>query len=54
MLFKFGDQEWIDSPYSAHLSKNLTKLELADEGKGLALHVYLFYILHLCHLKIYL
>ena len=41
MLFKCGDQEWIDSPYSAHLSKNLTKLELADEGKGLALHVYL-------------
>lgn len=36
---KFGSLEWIDSPYNANLSKNLTKLELPRDGQGLGLTV---------------
>lgn len=41
MLFKFGSLQWMDAPYSVHLSKNLTRFELFDGGQGLALHIYL-------------
>ena len=43
MLFKFGDLNWMDAPYTPHLSKNLTHLPdavLPDEG--LAAHLILF------------
>jgi len=38
MLFKFGSLNWIDVPYSVHLSKDL-ELQEVEEGKGYALHV---------------
>lgn len=41
MLFKIGDMNWIDSPYSVHLSKELTKIQDIPEGKGLSLNMYL-------------
>lgn len=41
MLFKFGSQEWMDCPYSVHLSKNLTELQEASEGLGYAVNIYL-------------
>jgi len=41
MLFKFGEQQWIDSPYSIHLSKHLTKLQEITEGIGYAVNIYL-------------
>ena len=34
---KIGNLNWMDSPYSPHLSKNLTKFELSNEGHGLGL-----------------
>lgn len=41
-VFKFGNLKWMDAPYSVHLSKNLTHLEMPTDGTGLALHVCLF------------
>lgn len=41
MLFKFGNQQWMDAPYSIHLSKNLSTLQEVTEGKGYAVNVYL-------------
>lgn len=41
MLFKFGNQEWIDCPYSVHLSKHLTDLQEPNEGFGYAVNIYL-------------
>lgn len=41
MLFRFGSQAWMDSPYSVHLSENLTELREPSEGNGYALNVYL-------------
>jgi hypothetical protein len=41
MLFRFGNQAWMNSPYSVHLSKNLTELKEPTEGIGYALNVYL-------------
>lgn len=35
LLVKIGDLEWMDAPYSVHLSKNLTKLQNVEEGQGL-------------------
>lgn len=39
LLFKFGNQDWMDVPYNPHLSRDLTKIELPQgdaEGLGLA------------------
>ena len=42
MLFKFGDENWIDSPYSVHFSSHLTSnISEITEGTGLAVNVYL-------------
>ncbi|MEG0051192.1 MAG: hypothetical protein RR712_03355 [Terrisporobacter sp.] len=41
MLFKFGGQEWMDCPYSIHLSKSLTELQKIEEGLGYAINIYL-------------
>lgn len=41
LLFKFGTLQWIDAPYSIHLSKNLTELQEIKEGFGFAVNVYL-------------
>ena len=41
LLFKFGTMEWMDSPYSVHLSKNLSKIPCIDNSNsGLALNIY--------------
>ena len=42
MLFKFGRLEWMDAPYTPHLSKNLTKLQTISDGLGYATHILLF------------
>ncbi len=36
-MFKIGDLNWIDAPFSPHLSKNLTKLDMPNELQGLNL-----------------
>lgn len=41
MLFKLEGIEWMDSPYSVELSKNLTKIQEINNGQGLALNIYL-------------
>lgn len=41
MLTKCGSLAWCDAPYTPHLSPNLTKLDLPEEGQGLALIVIL-------------
>jgi len=38
MLFKFGSLQWMDAPYSVHLSKDLV-LQDIEEGQGYALHI---------------
>lgn len=35
LLVKIGELEWMDAPYSFHLSKNLTKLHNIEDGQGL-------------------
>lgn len=42
MLFKFGTLNWMDAPYTLHLSKNLTKLQPISDGFGYAIHILLF------------
>lgn len=42
MLIKIGDLNWMDAPYTPHLSPNLTKIELPQEGTGLAVTLQLF------------
>ena len=37
LTIKIGNLPWMDAPYTPHLSKNLTRLEVLDEGQGLAL-----------------
>lgn len=37
MTFKIGNLNWMDAPYSPHLSKNLTKFTLPNENQGLGL-----------------
>lgn len=37
MTAKIGSLNWMDAPYTPHLSKNLTKFELPNEGQGLGL-----------------
>ena len=34
---KIGNLNWMDAPYSPHLSKNLTKFQFPNEGQGLSL-----------------
>lgn len=34
---KIGNLNWMDAPYSPHLSKNLKKFQIPNEGQGLAL-----------------
>lgn len=41
ILVRFGEEQWMDAPYSVHLSKNLTQLQDVLEGQGFALNVYL-------------
>ena len=41
MLFRFGNQQWMDAPYSVHLSKNLTQLQDITGTQGFALNIYL-------------
>lgn len=31
---KIGNLNWIDAPYSPHLSKSLTKFEISSDGSG--------------------
>lgn len=40
-LVKFGSLNWMDAPYTPHLSKNLSKLNL-EPGKGLSVTIMLF------------
>lgn len=40
-LLKFGNLNWMDAPYTPHLSKDLTCLDLR-EGEGLAITIMLF------------
>lgn len=43
MLMKFGALDWMDAPYTPHLSKNLTHLpEKVLPGEGLSVHLLLF------------
>ena len=39
MLFKVGILNWMDAPYTPHLSPNLTKIQIPNEGEGLSLLV---------------
>lgn len=39
MLFKIGNLPWMDAPFTPHLSPNLTKYELPQEGMGLGVLV---------------
>lgn len=41
LTIKIGNLNWMDTSYSPHLSKNLTRFELPGEGKGLSLVLYL-------------
>ena len=41
LTVKIGNLEWMDAPYTPHLSKDLTKLEIPNKGEGLALTVFL-------------
>lgn len=41
-IVKFGDMDWMDAPYTVHLSRNLTKLEVPANGYGLAMTVHLY------------
>lgn len=34
---KIGNLNWMDAPYTPHLSKNLTKIQLPNENQGLGL-----------------
>ena len=37
LTVKIGNLNWMDMPYSPHLSKNLTKFQIPDKGEGLKL-----------------
>lgn len=41
MLFKFGSLNWVDAPYSAHLSKQLTDIQSPEPGQGYSLTIHL-------------
>ena len=40
-LVKFGSLNWMDAPYTPHLSRNLTSIH-TEQGKGLATTIMLF------------
>lgn len=42
LLFKFGNLNWMDAPYTPHLSINLSEITLPNEGEGLAITIFLF------------
>lgn len=43
MLFKFGNLNWMDAPYTPHLSKNLTHLpDTVSPNEGFSAHLMLF------------
>lgn len=42
MLVKLGNLNWMDAPYSPHLSKNMTHLPVPEKGMGLGVHLLLF------------
>lgn len=37
MTIKIGNLNWMDAPYTPHLSRNLTKFQLPNDNKGLGL-----------------
>lgn len=41
MTFKIGHLNWMDAPYSPHLSKHLTILQPVENNKGLSLNIIL-------------
>lgn len=41
-LFRFGNLNWMDAPYTPHLSINLSKIAIPNEGEGLATMIFLF------------
>lgn len=41
LLVRMGTMQWMDAPYYRKLSQNLTRVELPDEGEGLAIHAML-------------
>lgn len=41
ILSKFGSMQWMDAPYTIHLSKNLTELNEISEGEGYSCHIVL-------------
>ena len=41
LTVKIGNLNWMDVPYTPHLSQNLTKFQLPNEGQGLALTIVL-------------
>lgn len=42
LTFKFGDRNWMDAPYSPHISQNLNLPDYLNKGEGMALTVLLF------------
>ena len=44
VLIKIGNLEWMDMPYSVHLSKYLTTIKDFEEGNGLGLTTTLYLI----------
>lgn len=41
-IFRIGTLNWMDAPYTPHLSQNLMKFTLPNEGQGLSLTLSLF------------
>lgn len=41
-VFRIGSLNWMDASYTPHLSQNLTKFTLPNEGEGLSLTLSLF------------
>jgi hypothetical protein len=41
MTVKIGNLAWMDAPYTPHLTPNLTRLQIPNEGEGLALTIIL-------------
>ena len=41
LLVRMGTMQWMDAPYYRKLSRNLTRVELPEEGSGLAIHAML-------------
>ena len=39
LCLKFGYMDWMDAPYSAHLSTQLTSFQILEKGYGLPLNI---------------